>query len=261
MVGAGVGAASMGLRPVVELQFADFVITAGDEIFFKAGMWRYMHGGAHTIPLVVRAPSGGSGFGPEHSACPEAFIMHAPGLLCAVPSTPADAKALLKQAIRLDNPVIYFEHKLLYQMRGEVPDGEVLTPFGKAVVRREGEAVTIVAWQDMLRRSLAAAERLSQEGIEVEIVDPRTLNPFDRETIIESVKKTGACIVVEEAYRTLGVGAEIGALLLEEALPYLDKPFKRLAIPDVPIPTSQHLVDAIVPSADDIYRAVKELAD
>ena len=261
MVGAGVGAASMGLRPVVELQFADFVITAGDEIFFKAGMWRYMHGGAHTIPLVVRAPSGGSGFGPEHSACPEAFIMHAPGLLCAVPSTPADAKGLLKQAIRLDNPVIYFEHKLLYQMRGEVPDGEVLTPFGKAVVRREGEAVTIVAWQDMLRRSLTAAERLSQEGIEVEIVDPRTLNPFDRETIIESVKKTGACMVVEEAYRTLGVGAEIGALLLEEALPYLDKPFKRLAIPDVPIPTSQHLVDAIVPSVDDIYQAVKELAD
>ena len=261
MVGAGVGAASMGLRPVVELQFADFVITAGDEIFFKAGMWRYMHGGAHTIPLVVRAPSGGSGFGPEHSACPEAFIMHAPGLLCAVPSTPEDAKGLLKQAIRLDNPVIYFEHKLLYQMRGEVADGEILTPFGKAVVRREGEAVTIVAWQDMLRRSLAAAERLSQEGIEVEIVDPRTLNPFDHETIVESVKKTGACIVVEEAYRTLGVGAEIGALLVEEALPYLDKPFRRLAIPDVPIPTSQHLVDAIVPSVDDIYRAVKELAD
>ncbi len=260
MVGAGVGAASMGLRPVVELQFADFVITAGDEIFFKAGMWRYMHGGAHTIPLVVRAPSGGSGFGPEHSACPEAFIMHAPGLLCAVPSTPEDAKGLLKQAIRLDNPVIYFEHKLLYQMRGEVADGEVLTPFGQAVVRREGEAVTIVAWQDMLRRSLAAAERLSQEDIEVEVVDPRTLNPFDRETIIESVKKTGACLVVEEAYRTLGVGAEIGALLVEEALPYLDKPFKRLAIPDVPIPTSQHLVDAIVPSVDDIYRAVKDIA-
>ena len=261
MVGAGVGAASMGLRPVVELQFADFVITAGDEIFFKAGMWRYMHGGAHTIPLVVRAPSGGSGFGPEHSACPEAFIMHAPGLLCAVPSTPADAKGLLKQAIRLDNPVIYFEHKLLYQMRDEVPDGEVLTPFGKAVVRREGDAVTIVAWQDMLRRVLAAAERLSREGIEVEIIDPRTLNPFDRTTIIESVKKTGACMVVEEAYRTLGVGAEIGALLLEEALPYLDKPFRRLAIPDVPIPTSQHLVDAIVPSVDDIYRTVKELTD
>jgi pyruvate/2-oxoglutarate/acetoin dehydrogenase E1 component len=259
MVGAGVGAATMGLRPVVELQFADFIFTAGDEVFFKAGMWRFMHGGAFKVPLVVRCPSGGSGFGPEHSACPEAFVMHTPGLLCAVPSTPEDAKGLLKTAIRLDNPVMYFEHKLLYAMRGEVPDGDYTTPFGKAVVRRQGDAVTIVAWQEMLRRSLAAADRLSKEGIEVEIVDPRTLNPFDRETIVESVKKTGACLVVEEAYRTLGVGAEIGAMLAEHALPYLDKPFKRLAIPDVPLPTSQQLVDAIVPSVDAIYKAVKNL--
>jgi pyruvate/2-oxoglutarate/acetoin dehydrogenase E1 component len=259
MVGAGVGAATMGLRPVVELQFADFIFTAGDEVFLKAGMWRFMHGGAYKVPLVIRAPSGGSGFGPEHSACPEAFIMHAPGLLCAVPSTPADAKGLLKEAVRLDNPVVYFEHKLLYAMRGEVPDGEYTIPFGKAVVRREGDALTIVAWQDMLRRTLTAANRLSKEGIEIEVIDPRTLNPFDRETIIESVKKTGACMVVEEAYRTLGVGAEIGAMLLEHALPYLDKPFKRLAIPDVPLPTSQHLVNHIVPSEDDIYKAVKEL--
>ncbi len=259
IVGAGVGAAIMGLRPVVELQFADFIFTAADEVFLKAGMWRFMHGGAFTVPLVVRAPSGGSGFGPEHSACPEAFIMHAPGLLCAVPSTPEDAKGLLKTAIRLDNPVIFFEHKLLYATRGEVPEGEHTTPFGQAIVRREGDAVTIVAWQDMLRRVLAAASRLSQEGIEVEVIDPRTLNPFDRDTIIESVKKTGACMVVEEAYRTLGVGAEIGAMLLENALPYLDKPFKRLAIPDVPLSTSQHLVDHVVPSQDDIYKAVKEL--
>ncbi len=259
MVGAGVGAAIMGLRPVVELQFADFIFTAGDEVFLKAGMWRFMHGGAFTVPLVIRAPSGGSGFGPEHSACPEAFVMHAPGLLCAVPSTPADAKGLLKEAIRLDNPVVFFEHKLLYATRGEVPDGEYTIPFGQAVVRRPGDAVTIVAWQDMLRRTLAAANRLSQEGIEVEVIDPRTLNPFDRATIIESVKKTGACLVVEEAYRTLGVGAEIGAMLLEQALPYLDKPFKRLAIPDVPIPTSQHLVNYLLPSVDDIYKAVKDL--
>ena len=259
MVGAGVGAAMMGLRPVVELQFADFIFTAGDEVFFKAGMWRFMHGGAFKVPLVVRCPSGGSGFGPEHSACPEAFVMHAPGLLCAVPSTPEDAKGLLKTAIRLDNPVMYFEHKLLYAMRGEVPDGDYTTPFGKAVVRRQGDAVTIVAWQEMLRRSLTAADRLSKEGIEVEIVDPRTLNPFDRETIVESVKKTGACLVVEEAYRTLGVGAEIGAMLAEHALPYLDKPFKRLAIPDVPLPTSQQLVDAVVPSVDTIYKAVQDL--
>lgn len=259
MVGAGVGAAAMGLRPVVELQFADFILTAGDEVFLKAGMWRFMHGGAFSVPLVIRAPSGGSGFGPEHSACPEAFVMHAPGLLCAVPSTPEDAKGLLKEAVRLDNPVVYFEHKLLYAMRGEVPDTDYTTPFGKAVVRRQGEALTLVAWQDMLRRSLTAAERLSQDGIEVEIIDPRTLNPFDRDTIIASVQKTGACLVVEEAYRTLGVGAEIGALLMEHALPYMDKPFKRLAIPDVPVPTSQHLVDAIVPSVDDICEAVKDL--
>ena len=259
LVGAGVGAATMGLRPVVELQFADFIFTAGDEVFFKAGMWRFMHGGAFKVPLVVRCPSGGSGFGPEHSACPEAFVMHTPGLLCVVPSTPEDAKGLLKAAIRSDNPVMYFEHKLLYAMRGEVPDGDYITPFGKAVVRREGDAVTIVAWQDMLRRSLKAAEQLSKEGIEVEIVDPRTLNPFDRDTIIESVKKTGACLVVEEAYRTLGVGAEIGAMLAEHALPYLDKPFRRLAIPDVPLPTAQQLVDHVVPSVDTIYKAVKDL--
>jgi len=259
LVGAGVGAAAMGLRPVVELQFADFIFTAGDEVFFKAGMWRFMHGGAFKVPLVVRCPSGGSGFGPEHSACPEAFVMHTPGLLCVVPSTPEDAKGLLKAAIRSDNPVMYFEHKLLYATRGEVPEGDYTTPFGKAVVRRQGDAVTIVAWQDMLRRSIAAADRLSQEGIEVEIVDPRTLNPFDRDTIIESVKKTGACMVVEEAYRTLGVGAEIGAMLAEHALPYLDKPFKRLAIPDVPLPTAQQLVDHVVPSVDTIYKAVKDL--
>jgi pyruvate/2-oxoglutarate/acetoin dehydrogenase E1 component len=259
IVGSAVGAAMMGLRPVAELQFADFIFTAGDEVFLKAGMWRFMHGGAYTLPLVIRAASGGAGFGPEHSACPEAYIMHSPGLLCAVPSTPADARGLLKQAIRLDNPVIFFEHKSLYGSRDEVPDGDVLVPFGEAVVRREGDAVTIVAWQNMLRRALAAADRLSAEGIEVEIIDPRTLNPFDRTTIIESVKKTGACMVVEEAYRTLGVGAEIAAILMEEALPYIDKPLKRLAIPDVPIATARHLVNAIVPTEDDIYRGVKEL--
>lgn len=259
IVGSGVGAAMMGLRPVVELQFADFIFTAGDEVFLKAGMWRFMHGGAYTIPLVVRAPSGGAGFGPEHSACPEAFIMHTPGLLCAVPSTPEDVKGLLKEAIRLDNPVIFFEHKSLYGSRGEVPEGDYTIPFGKAVVRREGNAVTIVAWQNMLRRSLEAAERLAADGIEVEIIDPRTLNPFDSDAIVESVRKTGACIVVEEGYRTLGVGAEIGAILLERALPYMDKPFRRLAIPDVPIATARHLAEAVVPTSEAIEQAVRDL--
>jgi pyruvate dehydrogenase E1 component beta subunit len=259
IVGSGVGAAMMGLRPVVELQFADFIFTAADEVLLKAGMWRFMHGGAYTIPLVIRAASGGAGFGPEHSACPEATIMHSPGLLCAVPSTPEDAKGLLKQAIRLDNPVMFFEHKSLYGTRGEVPDGEYLTPFGKAAIRREGDAVTIVAWQNMLRRALDAAEKLAADGIEVEIIDPRTLNPFDRETILASVKKTGACMVVEEGYRTLGVGAEIAALLMEEALPYIDKPLKRLAIPDVPIATARHMAEFIVPSAEQIEQGVREL--
>jgi pyruvate dehydrogenase E1 component beta subunit len=259
IVGSGVGAAIMGLRPVVELQFADFIFTAADEVLLKAGMWRFMHGGAFTIPLVIRAASGGAGFGPEHSACPEAVIMHSPGLLCAVPSTPEDAKGLLKQAIRLDNPVMFFEHKSLYGSRGEVPDGDYVTPFGKAVVRREGDAVTIVAWQNMLRRALEAAEKLAADGIEVEIVDPLTLNPFDRETILESVKKTGACMVVEEGYRTLGVGAEIAALLMEEALPYIDKPLKRLAIPDVPIATARHMAEYVLPSAVQIEQGVREL--
>ena len=154
LVGAGVGAAVMGLRPVVELQFADFLITAGDEVFFKAGMWRFMHGGAFKVPMVLRLPSGETGAGPEHSACPEAYVMHSPGLLCCVPSTPADAKALLKEAIRSDNPVMFFEHRRLYQQRGEIDDDAPVLPFGKAAIRREGRHVTIVAWQMMLNRSL-----------------------------------------------------------------------------------------------------------
>jgi pyruvate dehydrogenase E1 component beta subunit len=259
MVGAGVGAALMGLRPIVELQFADFILTAGDEVFFKAGMWRFMHGGAFEIPLVLRLPSGATGAGPEHSTCPEAYIMHSPGLLCAVPSTPADAKGLLKEAIRTNNPVMFFEHRRLYQRRGEVPEGDVTIPFGKAAVRREGRDVTIVAWQLMLERALKAAEILAADGIEVEIIDPRTLAPFDFDTILESVKKTGACLVVEEGYRKLGVGAEIGALLFEHAFPYLDRPLRRLAIPDVPIGSAKTLVDQVLPSVDMICTNVKEI--
>jgi acetoin:2,6-dichlorophenolindophenol oxidoreductase subunit beta len=260
IVGAAVGAAMAGLRPVAELQFADFVLCAADEVILKAGTWRYAHDGAFELPLVIRAPSGGFGFGPEHSQCPEAYIMHSPGLRLAVPSTPADVKGLLKAAIRMNDPVVFFEHKLLYGTKGDVPDGEHVVEFGRANVRRVGSALTIVAWQEMLRRSLEAAERLAAEGVDVEVVDPVTLNPFDRETIVRSVQKTGACMVVEEAYRTLGVGAEIGAMLMESAFGELDRPFRRLAIPDVPIPTAPHLVDALVPRVDDIVQAARELA-
>jgi pyruvate/2-oxoglutarate/acetoin dehydrogenase E1 component len=259
LIGVGVGAAIMGMRPVAELQYADFVLTAGDEIFLKAGMWRFMHGGVFKVPLVVRLPSGCTGAGPEHSSCPEAYVMHSPGLLCAVPSTPADAKALLKQAIRDDNPVMYFEHRLLYQRKGEVPEGDIVLPFGQAAVRREGDAVTLIAWQLMLQRALRAAEVLAEEGISVEIIDPRTLCPFDWDTVLASVRKTGACLIVEEGYRTLGVGAEIGAVLCERALDSLDKPLRRLTLPDFPIAASRTLSDRVIPSTEAIVDAVRSM--
>lgn len=260
-VGAGVGAALTGLRPVVELQFADFLFTAGDEIVLKAGMWRYGHGGAYKIPLVVRCPSGAAGVGPEHGQCPEAFFMHAPGLKIVSPSTPADAKGLLKSAIRDDNPVLYFEHKLLYATRGEVPEGgDYLVPLGQAAVRREGDDVTLVALSAMVPKALKAAERLAKDGISVEVIDPRSLVPFDRKTIIESVKKTGKIVVAEESYKTLGVGAEIGAMLMEEALEFLDRPLRRVAIPDVPVPTGAVLEQFVIPNEEKIYQACRAVA-
>ncbi len=260
LVGAGVGAALTGLRPIVELQFADFLFTAGDEIVLKAGMWRYAHGGAYKIPMVVRCPSGAAGVGPEHGQCPEAFFMHAPGLRIVSPANPADAKGLLKSAIRDNNPVLYFEHKLLYATKGPVPDdADYLVPLGKASVAREGDALTLVAISAMVPKALKAAERLAQEGHNVEVIDPRSLNPFDRPAIIESVKKTGKIVVAEESYKTLGVGAEIGAMLMEEALEYLDRPLRRVAIPDVPIPTAAVLEQFVIPSEEKIYQACREL--
>ncbi len=260
LVGGGVGAALAGLRPIVELQFADFLFTAGDEVVLKAGMWRYGHGGAYKIPLVVRCPSGATGVGPEHGQCPEAFFMHAPGLKIVSPSNPADAKGLLKSAIRDDNPVLYFEHKLLYATRGEVPEGEdFMVPLGKAAIPREGDDLTLVAISAMVPKALKVAERLAAEGHSVEVIDPRSLVPFDRETIIESVKKTGKIVVAEESYKTLGVGAEIGAMLMENALEYLDRPLRRVAIPDVPIPTAAVLEAFVIPNEEKIYQACREL--
>jgi pyruvate/2-oxoglutarate/acetoin dehydrogenase E1 component len=258
IVGMAVGMAIRGMRPVAELQYSDFVFCAGDEVFLKCGTWRYAHDGAFELPLVVRMASGGRGFGPEHSQCTEAYLMHTPGVRVVVPSTPADAKGLLTAAIRSNDPVFVFEHKSLYGMQGPVPEGEHVVELGTAVVRRPGGACTIVAWQDMLRRALAAADHLAAEGIDVEVLDPVTLNPFDVEALVASVSKTGRCVVVEEAPRTLGVGAEIGALLLEHAFWALDAPLIRLGIPDVPVPTAQHLVDALVPSVDDIVAAVRK---
>lgn len=258
IVGMAIGMAMRGMRPIAELQYADFVFCAGAEVFLSAATYRYAHDGAVTLPMVVRMACGGGGFGPEHSQSTEAYLMHTPGLRVAVPSTPADAYGLTIAAIRSDDPVFVLEHKLLYGTSGPVPDDHV-TDLGRAVVRRPGTHCTIVAWHDMLRRSLVAAERLADDGIEVEIVDPVTLNPFDFDTIAASVRRTGACMVVEEAPRTLGVGAEIGARLMESVFGYLDRPLVRLGIPDVPIPTADHLVDSLVPSVDDIDVAVRDL--
>jgi acetoin:2,6-dichlorophenolindophenol oxidoreductase subunit beta len=198
VVGMAIGMAMRGLRPIAELQYCDFVFSAGQEVFLNCATWRYAHDGRVELPLVVRMASGGGGFGPEHSQCTEAYLMHTPGVRVVVPSTPADAKGLVTAAIRSNDPVFVFEHKRLYGTSGPVPEGEHLTPFGRAVVRRPGRHLTIVAWQDMLRRSLVAAETLAAQGIDVEIVDPVTLNPFDVETLVASVKKTGGCLVVEE---------------------------------------------------------------
>lgn len=223
-------------------------------------MWRYAHGGAYKVPMVVRCPSGAAGVGPEHGQCPEAFFMHSPGLKIVSPSTPADAKGLLKSAIRDDNPVLYFEHKLLYATKGEVPeDPDFLVPLGKAAIVRPGDALTLVAISAMVPKALKAAERLAKDGHQVEVIDPRSLNPFDRTTIIESVKKTGKIVVAEESYKTLGVGAEIGAMLMEDALEYIDRPLRRVAIPDVPIPTTAGLEQFVIPSEEKIYQACREL--
>lgn len=259
IVGMAVGAAVRGLRPIAELQYADFVFSAGDEVFLKAATWGFAHGDTVPVPIVVRMASGGIGFGPEHSQCPEAYLMHTPGLVVAVPSTPADAKGLLLSAVRSDEPVFVLEHKFLYSMSGGVPPGEHYVEFGRAVVRRPGEHVTIVAWQDMLRRALVAADRLAADGIEAEVIDPITLSPLDLDALVRSVEKTGACIVVEEAPRTLGVGAEIGALLMEHAFGYLDRPLARLGIPDIPVPASEHLAAQLLPDVDDIEAAVRQL--
>lgn len=186
--------------------------------------------------------------------------MHTPGLKIVSPSTPADAKGLLKSAIRDDNPVLYFEHKLLYATNGEVPeDPDFLLPLGKASIRREGDALTLVAISAMVPKALKAAERLAKDGHQVEVIDPRSLNPFDRTAIIESVKKTGKIVVAEESYKTLGVGAEIGAMLMEGALEYIDRPLRRVAIPDVPIPTAAVLEQFVIPSEEKIYTACREL--
>jgi pyruvate dehydrogenase E1 component beta subunit len=261
IVGAAVGAAMTGTVPVAELQFADFMLIAGDEVFHKMAKWRYMHGAQLSVPMVLRLPTGVlGGVGAEHSQSLEALGMHFPGLKVALPATRADAKGLLKAAIRDPNPVLFFEHKGMYRVKGPVPeDPEFLVPFGQAAIRRQGTDLTVVATGLMVGRALEAASALAAEGIELEVVDPRTLVPLDMETIVGSVEKTGRALVVHEAVRTAGAGAEIAARVQEAAFFSLEAPVWRLGALDTSIPQSPTLEQLVIPSAEQIRAAAHEL--
>jgi len=270
IMGVAIGAAMMGMRPVAEVQYGDFIFCAMDQVVNQAAKLRYMSGGQVNIPMVIRIPTGATRRGAQHAQSPEAFFLHVPGLKVVAPCTPYDAKGLLKTAIRDDNPVLFFEHKLLYGGRGyramgglevisDVPEEEYLIPFGLADVKRKGDDVTIVSKLLMVHKSLVASQNLEKEGISVEIVDPRTLVPFDKDTVIESVKKTGRLVIVEEETKTGGWGAEIAALVAEEAIDYLDAPIMRVSAFDTPIPASPPLEDYVIPDENRIVEAVKKI--
>jgi len=260
IVGAAAGAAASGLRPVAELMFVDFIGVSLDQLFNQAAKMRFMFGGKATVPMVLRMPQGaGIGAAAQHSQSLEAWFMHIPGIKVVIPSTPYDAKGLLISAIRDDNPVVFLEHKMLYGVTGEAPDESYVIEFGKADVKREGADVTVVATSLMVHTALAAAEVLAKDGISVEVVDPRCLQPLDAETILESVKKTHALVVAHEAVTFAGPGAEIAAMVAEHALDFLDAPIKRVGAPFVPVPFSPPLEQAYIPGVDDIVAAVKSL--
>jgi pyruvate/2-oxoglutarate/acetoin dehydrogenase E1 component len=259
IVGAGVGAACAGMRPIVELMYMDFTFVAMDQILNQAAKTRYIFGGKAKIPLVIRGQQGiGRGNAATHSQSVETIFMHIPGLKVVCPSTAADAAGLLRTAIRDDNPIMFFEHKALYQVKSEVPDDpEFMIPFGQADVKREGTDITIVANLLYVSRALKAAEKLAEDGISAEVIDPRTLVPLDLDTIEKSVKKTGRLVVVHEAHRTAGWGAEIAAEITERVFPYLDAPPLRLGAKACPLPFNLGLENAATPQVDDIVKATK----
>ena len=263
IVGASIGAAMNGLRPVAEIQFADFIHPAFNQIVSEAARMRYRTNGGFGVPMVIRAPYGGGVHGAlYHSQSVEAFFTHVPGLKVVIPSTPYDAKGLLRSAIRDDDPVLYFEHKKMYRsVRGEVPAGDYPVPLGRAQVRREGRQVSVIAYGLMAHYALEAADVVADDGISVEVVDVRTLRPLDTETLLESVRKTGKCMVVYEDNKFGGYGAEIAAIVAEEAFDYLDGPVTRVAGPEVPgVPYNHVLEDWFMVSPDKIADAIRTLA-
>lgn len=262
IIGASIGAAIRGYRPVAEMQFADFISCGFDQIVNQAATLRYRCGGRVSCPIVVRAPSGGHvGGGLYHSQNPEAWFVHRPGLKVVAPSTAWDAKGLLKAAIRDDNPVIYFEHKYLYRrVKGPVPEGDETVPIGVAATRREGGDITLVTYAAMVQPSLEAADRLAREGIEVDVIDLRSLLPYDKAAVLASVERTGRLLIVHEDVKTLGIGAELAAVVAEEAFDSLDAPIMRVTYPDTHCPFAQVLERAVLPDADQITEALRRLA-
>jgi len=260
IVAIGVGAALTGMRPVVELMYGDFLTLAMEPLVNQAAKLRYMFGGQAQVPLVVRSNIGASGGkAAQHSQSLESWIMHVPGLKLALPSTPYDAKGLLKTAIRDNNPVVFLEHKLLYFAKGVVPEDDYTVPFGKAIVRRSGRDASIIATQAMLAKCLTIAERLAHEGIELEVVDPRTLVPFDIETVVESVKRTHHLLICHEAVERCGWAGEVAMAVLEQVFDYLDAPIVRVCGKNLPIPYSSSLEDIVIPSEQDLLTATMAL--
>ena len=258
IIGAALGAAVTGLRPVAELMYADFTMVAFSELFHCVPKWRFMNGSEYKMPLVVRCAMGSSfGAGSEHSNCVESLFMHSPGMTIICPTTPADAKGLLKSAIRSDNPILFCEHKQLYQTKGEVPEEDYTIPIGVADVKKTGKDVTVIAVGLMVRRALEAAEMLEKEGISVEVIDPRTLVPFDKDTVFQSIRKTHHVVIAEESNKTAGIGAELAAMIQEEMYDELDGPISRVAALDIPMPYNISLEKHVIPDAADIAKAVR----
>jgi pyruvate/2-oxoglutarate/acetoin dehydrogenase E1 component len=260
ITGLGVGAAMTGLRPVVDIMFGDFLTLVMDQLANQAAKTHYMSGGRLTVPLTLRTTMGATRrSAAQHSQSLHAWVAHIPGLKVVLPSTPADAKGLLKTAIRDDNPVVFIEDKMDYAVKGEVPDGEYTIPFGVADVKRVGEDITIVATSSMIRVALAAAEQLESDGISAEVIDPRTLVPLDVKALVRSAEKTGRAIVVDEGHQRYGVSAELAAVIADHAFYSLDAPVKRVAALDVPIPFSPPLEDMTVPTPDLVAQTAREL--
>jgi acetoin:2,6-dichlorophenolindophenol oxidoreductase subunit beta len=259
-IGMGAGAAMLGTRPVVELMFVDFALMTLDQLMNQAAKWNFMSGGQARVPMVVRTQGGsGNGLAGQHSQSLEAMFYHMPGLKVVMPSTPYDAKGLLKSSIREDEPVIFIEHKLLYLTDGEVPDGEYLIPLGQADIKRQGRDVTLITYSLMTHRCLEAAEKLAADGIEAEVLDLRTLHPLDKQSILESVNKTSRVAIVHEAIKRGGVGGDISALIMEEAFDALDAPVLRIAGRNTTIPYNLNLEKLCVPSVEDIVTGVRSL--